>query len=231
MELKKYLDSSVKGLLVILTFLLGQSLIALPIVAFNIEARLLVTIILILGHLVVSLLMIYILRDVLKKHLVDLKKNHKSYFKKYFKYWFLILGGMAIINLIIMALPFTEGVAANQEAVLELLRRSPVYIYFAAVIFAPLTEELAFRQAIRQIIPNDKVFILVSGLSFGLIHIIAADNFVSQLPFLLSYSFPGFVFAYLLIKSENIFVPIGLHFIHNGVLVSLQLLLMIFGGL
>ena len=55
-------------------------------------------------------------------------------------------------------------------------------------------------------------------------------NSIVDLLYLIPYSVPGCAFAYILTKTNNIFVPIGFHFLHNGVTMSLQILLLIFGG-
>ncbi len=228
-DLKKYAKSASLGIASLGVFLLGQFIIALPLIIFNIEGSIMRTILLLLGQTFLALVLIYIFKERLWEDLLDLLENHESYFKKYFKYWFYILIGMALSNLLII--PFSDGIAQNQENVLGLLRDMPVYMYFSAVFFAPLTEELVFRQGFRQVILNDKLFILLSGLSFGVVHIISSNDIISQLPFLPAYTIPGLIFAYLLVKSKNIFVPMGIHFVHNGVLVSLQIIAMIFGGI
>ena len=47
--------------------------------------------------------------------------------------------------------------------------------------------------------------------------------------YLIPYSALGISFAYILQKTDNIFVTIGLHFMHNGILMALQVLVLIFG--
>ena len=83
---------------------------------------------------------------------------------------------------------------------------------------------------------------LVSGISFGFVHILSsllvivsnsieAGNLVltgwTDLLYIIPYSIPGIIFAYTLVKSKNIFVPISLHMIHNGFLITIQLLTML----
>lgn len=228
-NLNKYLVGAFLGFLSLIVFVVGQFSLSIPLVLLNIENRLLMSIILILGTFIILVALAFIFKDVLFKDLIDFIKNKDLYFKKYFKYWFVILAGMFVSNIIAML--FTDGIAQNQENVISFLKEMPLYMYFSAVIFAPIAEELVFRQGFRQIILNDKIFILLSGLSFGAIHILTSDGIISQLPFLPAYTIPGFVFAYLLVKSKNIFVPISLHFVHNGVLVSIQIIAMIFGGI
>jgi membrane protease YdiL (CAAX protease family) len=50
---------------------------------------------------------------------------------------------------------------------------------------------------------------------------------LTDLLFIIPYSIPGFIFAYVYTKSKNICIPISLHFIHNGIMMSLQILLLL----
>ncbi len=165
--------------------------------------------------------------EYLEKGFKDLKKNHKKYFRKYFKYWFLILGVMMISNAFINII--SGKVAGNEEAIRSLFEISPVYVFVVSVIFAPFVEELIFRQGIRNLIKNDTLFIIVSGLVFGGLHVVGNVSSPIDLFYLIPYCTPGFVFAYLLTKTNNVLVPASLHFIHNGILMSLQFFILIFG--
>ena len=69
----------------------------------------------------------------------------------------------------------------------------------------------------------------MSGLIFGGLHVIGNVNSIIDLLYLIPYCVPGFAFAYMLSKTNNIFVPMGFHFLHNGVTMSLQVILLILG--
>ena len=92
-------------------------------------------------------------------------------------------------------------------------------------IFAPFIEELIFRFSLRKIIGNRKyLFILVSGLLFGTAHVISYITGLSDLLYIIPYAIPGFTLAYVFVDSDNIYVPIGLHCLHNTLTLLLQLL-------
>lgn len=169
----------------------------------------------------------FIFRKDLKENLEDLKKNHQNYFKNYLKYWFLALGIMMISNAIITLLE-PGSIANNEEAIREMFDTTPIYTFISAVILAPLLEELVFRKSFRYMFSNDTLFILASGFVFGAFHVVGSFETWFDLIYIIPYSVPGLVFAYTLVKSKNIFVPMSLHFIHNGVLMSLQFFLMFF---
>lgn len=163
----------------------------------------------------------------LKNHWFDLKKNHKNYFNKYIKYWFLALGIMIISNLIILLIN-PGATAGNEDAIKKMFEVAPIYTFISAVFLAPFIEELVFRLSIRYVVKSDWLFIILSGLAFGGMHIIGTYESPLDLLYIIPYSAPGLAFAYILTKCKNIFVPIGLHFLHNGLLMSLQVFVLIF---
>lgn len=222
-----------KGLFVILLYYVMSFLQTLPFELFNIDLKevpiFIKSIYLICYEVLMIAIMLLIYKDLVLEKWKDLKKNHNLYFKKYFKLWYLLLGLMMLSNLIIMVVTKNTDGAENQAQIIELFGKAPIYTYISAVIFAPIIEEIVFRQSIRMIIPKyNWLFILISGFVFGGMHVLGASTF-AEFIYIIPYSIPGLIFAYILTKTDNIFTTIGLHFVHNGVLMSLQTLLFIFG--
>ena len=177
-----------------------------------------------LGYELVFILVLFIAHR--KRFINDFKNyimNFKDYVKKYFEYWALAFGLMIVSNLVIVTL-FPDSVANNQENVNNIFGIAPVYMIISAVIFAPIVEETIFRLSIRNFIKNDKLFIFISGIIFGGLHVLGSENLVNYI-YIIPYSIPGFVFAYTLVKSKNIFVPMSLHFFHNGFTMLMQVIL------
>ena len=130
------------------------------------------------------------------------------------KYWLLGLSIMVISNSIITII--TNGtLAANEEAVRNLIDTHPLYMAFQLIIYAPLTEELIFRKSIREITNNKAIYILLTGLIFGGMHVISSLNTPLDLLYLIPYCSLGFTFAYLYHKTDNIFSTITAHTFHN----------------
>lgn len=177
--------------------------------------------------LMIALIML-LLHKKLEHDMHDMKKNHQKYYQKYFKYWLGALGIMMVSNAII-ALLSNGGISQNETVIRDNFAISPLYVYISAVWLAPVLEELVFRQGIRNIIPIDSFFILLSGLVFGVLHVVTSMTSAFDLLYLIPYCAPGFAFAYMLTKTDNIFVSMGLHFMHNGILISLQFILLFFG--
>ena len=167
----------------------------------------------------------FIFKDKLKKDFKDIKKNHKKHYSNCFKYWLIGIIIMMISNLIITFIT-KGGVANNEQAIRDMMSISPIYIFFSAVLFAPLVEELVFRQAFRYIFSSKILFIIMSAFVFGGLHVFSSMESFLDLLYIIPYGAPGAVFAYMLVKKDNIFVPIGFHFMHNGILVALQILLL-----
>lgn len=182
---------------------------------------------LIITELIEMALIISLFYKKLKENLKDLIKKHEKYFKTYFKYWLVSLGVMAVSNVIIMLITQNQT-SGNEESFRQLVVTSPIYAYFSGVIFAPIIEELIFRRSIRNILKNNTIFILVSGLVFGGLHIITGYSGPLDLLYLIPYCTPGLIFAYILTKTDNVLVPASIHFMHNGILVALQMFIYLF---
>lgn len=227
--MKKNDKKSLIGIGVFLFYFFATQLQALPFWILNINTETLPMFIKVIYMTCFQISLVgiiaYIFRKDLKENIEDLKKNHQNYFKEYLKYWFIALGLMMLSNSIIMILE-PGNIANNEEAIREMFNETPIYTFISAVIIAPLLEELVFRKSFRYMFSEDVLFIIMSGLVFGAFHIVGSFETLFDLIYIIPYSIPGWVFAYTLVKSKNIFVPISLHFLHNGILMSLQFLLM-----
>jgi membrane protease YdiL (CAAX protease family) len=162
----------------------------------------------------------------LTKMIKDFKKNNLIYFKKYFKYWFLILGLMMASNAIILIFD-PSSTANNQDLINELFNEYPIYTFVLSVLFAPVIEELIFRLSFYNIFKNKYAFILLSGLVFGAFHVIGSYETPFDLVYIIPYSIPGMIFASIMHKTKNVCFPMFLHFVHNGLITSLNILLML----
>ena len=175
------------------------------------------TIFMILYSIVMLIILILINYKSLKNDIVDIKKNHKKYFSKYIKYWFFAIIIMMFSNFIISLLN-KGNIAGNEETIRTTLKAAPIYMIFSAIVFAPISEELVFRRSLKNIITSPTAFILISGLIFGGLHVVSNINSWVDL-------------LYLLSKTDNVLVSMGLHFMHNGIIMSLEIFLLLLGVL
>ena len=233
MEKEKNLDlrNALIGLGVIMLYLIASAfpyeLLRIFGINYNNLSIFFKSLYLIIYEISLTLIILYIYRKDIIPSFKKFIKNNIKYFKRYIKYWFLMLILMIGSNLIV-TLFTTTNIAANQETIIETLKKAPVYTFIITVFVAPILEELVFRLSFRKIFAHtDILFIFFSGLIFGGMHVIGTCEHLVDLLFIIPYSLPGFIFAYVYTKSKNICIPISLHFIHNGIMMSFQILLLL----
>lgn len=232
MEKQKNLElrNMIKGFGVIFLYLIGSALVYDFIGIFGINYNNLNIIIkqiyLVLYEIFLTLIIVYIYRKDFIPNFKNFIRNIKDFFNKYIRYWFLMLGLMILSNYIITM--FTTTITSeNQQTIIDTLGKAPIYTLFVTVLVAPILEELVFRISFRKIFAHTNfLFIFFSGLFFGGMHVLGTLENLVDLLFIIPYSIPGFIFAYLYSKTKNICVPIMLHLLHNGIMMALQLLLL-----
>lgn len=175
-----------------------------------------------------DILLLIILFNIYKKSIIQDFKNFfnnnlKENFKISFRYWAIGMIIMLISNYIILIINNGE-IAANEQAVQNLIKIAPWYMVFELLIFAPISEELVFRRSIRDIVKNPYIYALISGLIFGGLHAISSLNSMIDLLYLIPYCSLGIAFALLYSKTNNIFSTITIHAFHNGLALLLYFL-------
>lgn len=116
---------------------------------------------------------------------------------------------------------FSDASSANQDGINEMTSSTWGFISLFLIIgiIGPVIEELIFRRALFQIFKNNTLSIIISSISFGLLHMTnqagsALDFFAVLIPYLSA----GIVFSSLYVKSnKNILVPIACHITNNAV--------------
>lgn len=125
----------------------------------------------------------------------------------------------------------TGGESANQEALAEMMVIAPFTLVFAAVIFAPIVEEIVFRGAIFNLVKSkttNPVFpILISGAIFGIVHVLAGliGGDLLELLHFITYFAMGCGFGFIYHKTKNIYICIGVHMINNLIAVIMLFLM------
>lgn len=176
----------------------------------------------ILCQLIIIFLIILLFKEEIKNNFEDLKKNHLKYFSKYFKYYVIALVVMVLSNAYIYSIN-GGNIAGNESSVRDLFSAAPIYTYISAVIIAPILEEFVFRLSLKNILGRNALFIISSGLIFGGLHIIGSYSSPLDLLYLIPYGSFGVAFAYIFVKTNNIFVSMGFHLMHNGIIMALQI--------
>lgn len=223
----KELKGSLKGFLSLFIYLVSSILFIYILRVFGIDyfklSNNLQELTELIFEIILMFIIIYIYKDTFIPNLKDFWKNKKAYLDKYFKYWILLLILMFTSNYLISIFT-SQDIANNQKIVNESFESFPIYSLILTILVAPILEELVFRLSFRKIFyKTNFLFIFFSGFIFGLMHVLS-ETTLSGMLYIIPYSIPGYIFAYLYLKSKNIFVPISLHMIHNSALMLIQII-------
>ena len=168
------------------------------------------------------LILIMLFRKEIIKGLKDLKNNFLGNAVLSLECW---IAGCTIMTIssIIISIILKEDVSGNEKLVRENIKLAPIYMLYTCSIVAPVLEEMVFRRSIKGFIKNGYVFIILSGLLFGLLHVVGVYKAPQDLLYVIPYGSMGFAFAYLYNKTNNITLPIILYVMHNTILVLAQI--------
>ncbi len=169
-----------------------------------------------------AILVILFYQNYLIKDSKDFKKNPKENTYKLLKYiiiLFVIKIGSAIVTALLyyIFIGGTYNTSENQKMVNLITDNSPVLMVISAVFLAPIVEEGIFRLGLHKVIKNKWLFIIISGLIFGLMHVFPVDNIslTNALIDSITYITIGITFAYIYAKTDNIWFTILIHFLNN----------------
>ena len=117
------------------------------------------------------------------------------------------------------------GGPQNEKNVQSMIHSSPFVMLICAGLFAPIVEELIFRKSFKNVFSNKWVFVIISGLIFGGLHVI---DYTFQNPleilYILPYGILGGTFAYMDYEMNSVFPSITMHMLHNTLLTILSIL-------
>jgi len=160
------------------------------------------------------------------KDIKDFKSNFKKYIKFALKWWIIGLVIMYASNIILYFIVNTG--ATNEEIVQEQIKKLPLYMLISTSITAPFTEEVVFRKSIRDVFTNKYLYIIMSFLLFGGVHVLSSNSLLEIL-YIIPYGTFGAVFAYMYYKTNNIYTSMFIHFIHNFLIVILSIIQVFLG--
>lgn len=162
---------------------------------------------------------------VFKDKLINDFNLFKNNFSVYMGYILPRIGIFYIIFIVVslICMMITKSTANNQNLVEQL----PIVLSLPlAIIYAPIVEESLFRGCIRRFISNDKLFIIVSGIVFGLLHTIFAEsNIVNLFVLAIPYGVMGSFLAYLYVKTNNMMCNITYHALNNTIAMMISILI------
>ncbi len=232
--MRKRNKSLIKFIFILLLFLNSQNIIFLTFKLFNINIdkieelklhKIVLSLEVVIG-IIISYIGYLLYKKVLKKDFKKLKKIEKN---KILSKLFITLIGVKFVSGIIITLicelfNISITVSENQEIINLILKALPIPIIISAVLIAPFLEEIIFRLSIRKVIDNKVIYIIVSGLIFGLLHVFPTSVGITKAIIdSINYVSVGMLFSYFYVKHENIFILIALHGMNNilGVVAAL----------
>ncbi len=171
--------------------------------------------------LIYLIFVIIVYKDELRIDLSNFKKNGLNLFIKFLPIYIIGILAMGISNSILYKITGIE-MSNNEQSVREYIKLFPIYMSFSTVIYAPIVEEITFRKTFKNIINNKYLFIIISGIIFGLIHITSDSSNFNDFLLSIPYMLMGIDLAFIYYKSNNIFTTITIHSFHNFILLLFQ---------
>jgi len=165
-------------------------------------------------YIILFIIVISINFEFLKRDFIVYKNNLSTYLKFIFKRYLIMLLCIFLIAIPIYLILGTET-SSNQSLLNGFFKEAPIKMLLLTSLYAPLVEESIFRLDLRRVISNKTLFIIISGLVFGILHVVDYLPNIKDCLFLLVYVALGINLAKAYSDSNNIFVSISMHFIQN----------------
>lgn len=164
----------------------------------------------------------FLYRKELLEELKDFKTNFKKHISKNIILYLIGILLMGALNVIISKIT-NQSLSENESQIRDYIKNIPIYMIFSTVIYSPYIEELIFRKSLKNIFKFKYLFIILSGIIFGLAHITDPSN-MTELLFSIPYIVMGIIFALIYSRTNNIFTTITFHLCHNLILLIIQFL-------
>ena len=223
---------SIKGLIIgivaFLIFYFSAYFQLIPILLFNMDLNNITGAQNVMLSTFSNCVLLIILFLIFRKDLIEEWKRFRKNFLENIdigiKYWLVGLGIMMISNIIITFV-VNLGQAANEQAVQSMISSLPWLMLINAGLIAPCTEEIIFRKGFKKAFPNKWLFIILSAIVFGALHVVTSMTSPIELLYIIPYGALGAAFAYMYQKTDTIFTSIAMHMFHNTALILLSILL------
>lgn len=227
MNKKNLLQNIGHAILIFLLFNYSWMFQLIPVMLFNLDVEKLSDKTSVILTTFSSIALAITLFFIYRKNLIEEFKKFKNKFWDNFdvgvRCWFFGLLAMIIFNTLIVKV-FSGGAAANEEAVQSMITVLPWLMLINAGFLAPFNEELVFRKSLKNIFNNKWFYAGLSGLLFGLAHVVGQTSVWTDWLYVLPYGSLGFAFALSYHKTDSIFTPILFHTLHNVVLIIISII-------
>ena len=218
----------IKGIIVFLIFEFSVYLQYIPVILLNINVKTMsyktAVVLSTFSSIVTFFIFFLIYRKDLKKDFKDFWKNKENYMDTGIRCWIIGLLIMFASNFILNFL-LKAGGAANEKTVQTMIKTLPILMIIDAGFIAPFNEEIVFRKTLKDIFKNKWLFIILSFLLFGGVHVISSAKTILDYLYIIPYGALGAAFAYSYYKTNNLFTSITLHMFHNIILILISILI------
>lgn len=175
------------------------------------------------ADIVILLVLVVLYFKDLKKEWQKFRSDLSNNLDTGFKYWLIgiliMMGANLIINMI-----NKNSVSGNEEVVQSMISSLPWIMLINTGLLAPMIEEITFRKTHYDTIHNEKVFVIVSGLVFGFLHVASFLTNPINLLYIIPYGALGSMFALMYKKTGSVFTSMSMHALHNTILTLLSIL-------
>lgn len=215
-----------KGLLVFLLFWYSKFFQYIPVYLFKIDVKHLskgmAVILSSFSTIITFIILFFIYRKDLRRDFKKFIKNREDYMDIGLKWWGIGLVLMFVSNAIITYV-LKAGGATNEQAVQSMIKALPWLMFIDAGLIAPFNEELVFRKTLKDVFKNKWIFVILSFLLFGFVHVIHSSKEILDYLYFIPYGALGGAFAMAYYETDNVFTSIILHSVHNTILITLSI--------
>ena len=216
----------IKGILVFVIFWYSKYFQYIPVYLFKIDLKHLsngmAVILSSFSSIITFIILFFIYRKELRVDLKKFRKNRDDYMDIGLKWWGIGLVLMFVSNAIITFL-LKGGGANNEHAVQSMIKALPWLMLIDAGFIAPFNEEIVFRKTLKDIFKNKWLFVSLSFLIFGGVHVISSAKTLIDYLYLIPYGALGGAFAMAYYETDNMCTSIVLHMVHNTILILLSI--------
>ncbi len=217
--------------LIVLLFLLSSLFQLIPIHLFKLDVNNLTDLeeilLTLFSNSLFLLIAIFLYFPKLKKDFINLKDMSKNkllvILDNCFRYWLIGLIIMLCSNFIINKLGINSS--NNDLQIRAMLNSYPFLASISIIFISPLIEEIVFRVAFHDIIKNKWLFVVISGIVFGSLHVIFSLKTPYELLYLIPYCSLGIAFGLIYQKSDNVYISYLIHLLHNSLVAIITFLL------
>lgn len=146
---------------------------------------------------------------------LSLKKSNNIY-KDLLKYvipFYAVSVGLSLV--VHKIIPYNPELETHTEIILNLPMWTKILL---SVIVAPLFEEFVFRGISYKLLKyNIPVYMIVSSIAFGAMHYASTGDLMTNINMMATTGIMGAVLGYAYHKTQDIRVPIAVHFLNNAV--------------